>query len=239
MAEDYNFWNKTRAKALKAQQRATRVRAKPQGSVYGHKVKNNIPVHTGTAGASIYARRSGALNWATRPINAWGKRVNRFMGSPATGTAGKAIGFRGALKGSIKMLGSPLGLALGPGLGFAMGYQEGGAWGGVKGIALQTATDTAIGFAANSFGLTGLGIRGVLALGGIGIAAAGIGYATYAALDYGNRYMRQRNKMELSSPNVDIFGTAATMRQRSLSAMHESHTNMRSALGNEAMFLHR
>lgn len=179
-------------------------------------------------------------NW-DRPSRSWNRAVSKFVGSGEgiTGHGGRAISMRGALKGTLKAMGTPMGLAFGPGIGFALGYSEGGLSGGFAGAAESTIMMAGFEMGARTLGLAGIGIKGGLALGGIGMAAAGVGYATHAALEHGNRYMRNRGKMELSAPTLDVFGTAATMRQRSLAAMNDSHINMRNALGNEAMYLHR
>jgi hypothetical protein len=49
---------------------------------------------------------------------------------------------------------------------------------------------------------------------------------------------KQVRSLELGTPVLDQFGTIATLRQRSLSAIQNSHVNGRMALGNEAALLH-
>ena len=79
------------------------------------------------------------------------------------------------------------------------------------------------------------------------VAAAAGGY--YAAKATGNAVMgvlkkgyqyRQRQKSINTSGSMAAFNTsgAHTMRQRAVEAIHKSHLNARSALGNEAQFMH-
>lgn len=49
---------------------------------------------------------------------------------------------------------------------------------------------------------------------------------------------KQVRALELGTPMSDQFGTISTLRQRSLSAIQNSHVNGRMALGNEAALLH-
>ena len=78
-----------------------------------------------------------------------------------------------------------------------------------------------------------------------GAAAMGGKYA----LDSGNSYLASRKNLSFGTgptqatqgaidPRTGI-GTIATMRQRSLAAMQRSHLNMRSAMGQEAFYMHR
>jgi hypothetical protein len=97
-------------------------------------------------------------------------------------------------------------------------------------------------------------LGGTLAFGAGGILGAvinpwtiGIGAAIYAYGEY-EEYSRKtdlgiaRNKqigsLELGAPIQDPFGTISTLRQRSLSAIQNTHVNGRMALGNEAALLH-
>ena len=50
--------------------------------------------------------------------------------------------------------------------------------------------------------------------------------------------LKQVRSLELGAPVLDQFGTIATLRQRSLSAIQNSHVNGRMALGSEAALLH-
>ena len=159
-----------------------------------------------------------------RAHRAWGRAVNRTFGP----THPRSIG--GKFKTSLKGITSKGGLA-GIGIGAAIGYHDEGTWGAIKGGAESAAWEVGLSFAARAAG----GIKGI---GMLGLGAAAV-YGGIAAVDYGNQYIRNRNNMELAGPNIDLFGNVATMRQRSLAMMSQSHLNMRSALGNEAMFVHR
>jgi len=54
----------------------------------------------------------------------------------------------------------------------------------------------------------------------------------------GNAKLRQIEALDMGRPITDQFGTISTLRQRSLSALQNSHVNGRMALGNEAALLH-
>jgi hypothetical protein len=74
----------------------------------------------------------------------------------------------------------------------------------------------------------------------LGLAAvAAIGAGGYAAGNAAREHVRGLRHLELGTPIVDPFGTAATLRQRSLSAMNRTHMNGRMAIGNEGYLLHR
>ncbi len=113
------------------------------------------------------------------------------------------------------------------------GYQEGGVWGATKGVAESVAI--------NSIS-TGLFNAAVGAVGSvplaIGAAAVGGAYGYYRLGEAGQTYAKNLRKLEMGSETVDTFGTAASMRQRSLSAIQNSHVNGRMALGNEAGLMH-
>ena len=99
-----------------------------------------------------------------------------------------------------------------------------------------------VGFGAVTGGLAAVGMA---LINPWAMAIAGGIYAVEQALEFyddGNRAIaRQRmvNDLEMGSPVMDQFGTISTLRQRSLSAIQNSHVNGRMALGNEAALLHR
>lgn len=115
------------------------------------------------------------------------------------------------------------------GMGY-LSYKEEGLWGAAKSLTQQAA-----------MGYVGSALLGSLA--GPAMLATMGGAALYyggkAAIDAGKNYKARRRLLDFGNPLVDQYSTMATMRQRSMAAMMNSHTNMRSALGNEAMFVHR
>lgn len=84
-------------------------------------------------------------------------------------------------------------------------------------------------------GRTAISMGGALAIGGL-IGAAPI-YASYKALSMGRDKMKAARRLEMGTPIVDVFGTQATMRQRSLQAIQRSAISGRSALGMEAQLM--
>lgn len=115
------------------------------------------------------------------------------------------------------------------------GYREGGLLGAARGVATATAVNFAWGMGAEAVSAVGGGALSV----GVPLAMlAGVGYGTYKAIQFGNARIKKQRNLELGSPIVDPFGTAATMRQRSLQALQNSQFNGRSAFGSEAALMH-
>tara|TARA_Y100001938_G_C8017654_1_gene393480 strand:+ start:23 stop:1021 length:999 start_codon:yes stop_codon:yes gene_type:complete len=76
-----------------------------------------------------------------------------------------------------------------------------------------------------------------------GAAVAAVGYGTYSMISTGlqaGRQHRQRQRGIDTSGSMAAFMTqgASTMRARAVQAIHKSHLNARSALGQEAGFMH-
>lgn len=163
--------------------------------------------------------------------NPWYRKVDKWMGR-ATNPY-QAGSYKRVVSRALKAPGSPLSLAF-TGLFMYQGYQEGGIGGALRAGAESVGYEMVGSLAFESLKWAGGGAL----VGGLAVAGAAA-YGTYEALEYGNRYMKSRTRTEMSDPYVDKFGTIATMRQRSLQAMRDSHLNMRSALGNEATLLHR
>ncbi len=148
----------------------------------------------------------------------------------------KNMGFMGkAAKGGIKAnwMGNAVGLAF-VGYDAYQGYKEGG----VLGAAKNTATS------AISWGLMrgawnmAAGTLGSVPV-AIGAAAVGGAYGYYRMGEAGQKYSKNLKKLEFRGADIgDTFGTMATMRQRSLNAIQNSHVNGRMALGGEAAMMH-
>jgi hypothetical protein len=118
-------------------------------------------------------------------------------------------------------------------LSIYQGYQEGGVVGAVTGGATQLALGGLMRGALTSMG----GVATNPLLWGAA-AAAGIGYGGYKLGEAAQAHMKRHRNMEMGSDIVDTFGTMASIRQRSLSAIQNSHVNGRLALGNEASMMH-
>lgn len=134
------------------------------------------------------------------------------------------------------------------------GYQEGGVWGATKSVGTDIGTTYLLGRGFSFLGgvaakATGVGVAAAgLAAAGIGIygAASGQGFGGALGTVYGaisrpaiHDYAKSHARLEMGTPLVDPFGTAATMRQRSLMAIQNSRVNGRTALGNEATLLYQ
>lgn len=126
------------------------------------------------------------------------------------------------------------------GLGFLgweaySGYREGGAWGAAKNVGSSAATTYAIGAILGSGAVAGLAVAGAgaMALGGM------YAYDQFAK-ETGRQQAIQHARTEMGSGFVaDPFGTAATMRRRSIMALQNSRLNGTMALGNEAALTYR
>lgn len=85
------------------------------------------------------------------------------------------------------------------------------------------------------FGTVGGGVAGgLIAIAGVSAMVDYLSSAPQKAMDHGKR-LRQ---LETGGNFKDPYGTAFTMRQRSLQAINKSHLNARTALGNEAGYNH-
>ena len=169
---------------------------------------------------------------SVRALNAW----------RATGIHKSGVEFVKGELGLIKGMGW-FGKALGRGfLGASAyyGYQQGGVQGAVVETGKHLAMTYAMGAVLKAVGVgAGAGLAvgaGVATIGGL---AAGYHFATGGSIADAARpwmadHARRQAGLEMGSPIVDNFGTTATMRQRSLSAIQNSRLNGRTALGNEA-----
>jgi hypothetical protein len=136
---------------------------------------------------------------------------------------------KGKLLGKLgKMGGASLGVA-GLAWGIYSGYKEGGVSGAIR----ETATQGLIwgGLRVASIALSGWGTPLAIAI--------GIGYTGYQIGEVAGRYANRLRNIEMGAPIIDPFGTAATIRQRSLNALQNTHINGRSALGNESLLMGR
>ena len=142
--------------------------------------------------------------------------------------------------------GAKAGWATGSFIAGGAGAIEVGAIPGISGAA--AAGRLGIGARAAAFAGAGIGAGIGAAIGTLmnpyAWAVAGGIYAVGKIADNIDRKNRaiakqkQVRGLELGAPMLDQFGTVATLRQRSLSAIQNSHVNGRMALGNEAALLH-
>jgi hypothetical protein len=186
-----------------------------------------------------YMRKTPAANYlyknmsrATKESFGWmyedgvNKGFLGLKGSPLS----RGVGLKGMAKtaGSLSMRSIPL-LA---NIYFAYsGYKEGGIWGAIKGTGENIAATMAW-----NVGMDVLGVGANAAFIAAPFVAAGAGY--YALGEASNKKLAKSRKVNMVSDVVDRFGTMATMRQRSLAMIQNSHLNGRITLGNEALLVH-
>lgn len=147
---------------------------------------------------------------------------------------GKNEGFlgRGATGGMrANWLGNSIGLAA-MAYGAYQGYQQGGVVGAGKSVAADAMTWGIARGALNTIG----GIMNPVTLGAAAIGAGAFAY--YKMGEAGIARGKRIRNLEMGADIVDNFGTMATMRQRSLSALQNSHVNGRLAMGGEASMMH-
>jgi hypothetical protein len=137
----------------------------------------------------------------------------------------------GKLGGSIGVAGkvaSRYGGILMAAWAFYEGMKEGGITGGIKSSGRQTVSWGAIRMADAVLG----GVAGTALMAGEALAYGGYRFGRAA-----QKYGRGLRNISMAIPVVDPFGTAATMRQRSLSALQNTHINGRIVLGQEAILM--
>jgi len=206
--------------------------------------------------------------WNTGSNRVWGSLHHRVPGMARVGSsvrsyAGTAM-HQEAMKFTKESFGigkglSPLGKWMGRGfvgLSAIQGYHDAkkqgksGAWGATKGVAQYAAMNYGFKVATRALGLgstagaitAGVAVAGLAQVGMLthmAQSAQGGGLGQFLARPAVYQHMRQRAMLEMGRPAVDQFGTAATMRQRSLAAIQDSKLNGRVALGNEATLLYR
>lgn len=188
-----------------------------------------------------------------------GRGIREGIGSKSFKAGWKKVGWGGLAKGI-----GPVVTAY----AMYKGYKEEGVWGAAKAGAVSGASTylfgAGIGAAKKSLGLGMGGKKAALKamrargmspaarmaamraplIGAMGIAAIGLGAAVLATaaahqvLKAGNKRYKNSSRLEMGAPVIDQFGTAATMRGRSIQAIQSSATNGRYAFGNEASLMH-
>lgn len=117
------------------------------------------------------------------------------------------------------------------------GYKEGGILGAAKEGAYSIAASTAFQYVGAALGGAGMAV-----VGGAAAIAAG-GYASYALGEAGRRHASGLRQLEMGQQDqmqaaLSSAG-AATMRQRSVMALNNTHLNGRMSLGQEGYLIHR
>lgn len=154
----------------------------------------------------------------------------RFAAGRARRIGGKAsLGFAAKFAGSTLMKSIPIVSTVA--MAYS-GYQGNGMVGAVEGIAESMLTNAGIRQAATL-------LSNPVTLTLAGIAAAGA--ATYALGEAGRAHAQGLRNLEMGGPQIQealSSAGAATMRQRSMMALNNTHLNGRMAMGNEAALMH-
>lgn len=165
------------------------------------------------------------------------KSLARVVGGQAPVKMGAGAAARGAARVAFGTAGRAIPLVATAYFAYE-GYQQEGAWGAAKGIG-----ESALWSAAIHYGMAAVGGTAAAAvLAPVAAIGAGIGGA-YVMGEAGRAHAKGLRQMEMGQSDqmqaaVGSAG-AATMRQRSLMALNNTHLNGRMALGNEGFLMHR
>jgi len=210
-----------------------------------------------SAGAARFAYGSPGTR-GHQPGSGYGNRFQR-LGLKASATQ---LSYGGFMSLGARYLGGSVGATVGMAAGQAVGGLVGAtglpgseALGGAVGMGLGTAGALAGGYvgaaplagSVNALRLAGVNpVIGGLAVAGGAMAAVGVataGYGTYhvskAVANAGYAHSQMQRGVHTSG-SMAAFMTrgATTMRARAVQAFHRNHMNARSALGQEANFMH-
>jgi hypothetical protein len=212
--------------------------------------------HVREMGTNIGSNRTwGFLHQNVPGMARVGGSIRSYMG---TAMHQEAMAFTKESFGIGKHL-SPFGKWMGRGfvgLSAFMGYRDAhakgksGTWGAAKGVAEYAtmnygfkAVTRALGLGSTAgtigAGITLGAIAQVGALTHMAQSAQGGGLGQFLARPAVYQHMRQHAMLEMGRPAVDMYGTASTMRQRSLAAIQDSKLNGRVALGLEGQIMYR
>lgn len=202
-----------------------------QGGYVGRMANSTI----GRALGKGVATNFGA-EWAKQTVNGVEKEVFQGMyGFKSFGAATKHFaaawekGGIGSVAGEIGGLGMGLGWTAWAVADVYQGYKNGGVTGAVGNLA-QTAVTQAV--------WTGMKTLVAAPLMDGLIVAGAVGFGGYAFGEASRQLGKRVRNTELGAEIVDRFGQGATIRQRSLQAIHSSRINARQALGNEGQLMH-
>ncbi|MAE81783.1 MAG: hypothetical protein CMB80_03525 [Flammeovirgaceae bacterium] len=168
-----------------------------------------------------------------------------WQGAKAGFALGRGIGAAGGMGNAIRHARSGMGAAKATS-STALAVRTAGVGNALVKAGTIGRAATAGGLAgwAWGIGLGGVGAVTATLLSPISLAVMGATAVAGQAADFYERGtkagMRERQvrNLEMGAPVADPFGTISTLRQRSLSALQNSHVNGRMALGNEAALLH-
>lgn len=180
----------------------------------GRAIQEGIAADYGFIAAGKGAERS--FSFLGGPLKGGSKQFVQNMGAKSLGSAGKSLAGRLF----------PMAYT---GYQIYSGFQEGGVTGAVKGAASAALWSTAL--SAGKYLLDN-----PMTWLAAGAVAAGIG--GYAFGEAAQRYGKRVRGIEMGGGVLDQFGTVATLRQRSLMALQNTHLNGRQAIGMEAQLMH-
>lgn len=197
-----------------------------------HNMKRGIAEMTGldNSGAGMISASGRNVRYGGGLLSTGGWREIMHDVQPITGSKMFTQGARRTLRGS---LGKFAGKALFPAMFAYQAATEG------IGAATRDAVVSGAVFGAARWGLTKLGM-GLLNPFTLGAAALTGGIIDgRQALIAGREYLSSQSHTSFGSQFNDINGTAATMRQASLSAIQNSRINGRNSLGMEGSLMHQ
>lgn len=177
---------------------------------------------------SLPAFRNQAIGFQPAPRGAPSSFSRAMISQPKTvlkasaGLAGKTAWRSMSLLGTLHLAYS--------------GYKEEGVWGAAKGLGESALWSAGFRMA----GVVAGGVIGTLAIGVT--AAAAVGYAGYSIGERGRAHAKQLRQVEMGGGTkvMEALSShgAATMRQRAVMALNNTHLNGRSAMGSEASLMH-
>jgi len=202
------------------------------------------------SGYNIYSGYKEGGIWGAKDAAVWevaaGSAAARFAyGSVGSSGPSANIGLRARLAGiGMKNAGTAVAFGGGAGMGAGMARAGGAVLGASIGQAVLGTPGAFIGGFIGAAPLRFAATHPLIAGGMIATAgAAAVGYGTYSVVKGGLKAgydHRQRQKGIDTSGSMAAFMTqgAMTMRSRAVQSIHKSHLNARSALGQEAGFMH-
>ena len=150
-----------------------------------------------------------------------------------TASGAKRAGWKGSAGWAARFGGKTLLKSIGLVSTAAMaysGYQQNGAMGAARGVGESIAWNVVP-------RMIGVGLPAMLSMG----AVAAVGLGGYAVAQAGRAHAKGLRTLEMGTPQIlEALSSvgSATMRQRSLMALNNTHLNGRMAMGNEAAWMH-
>jgi len=186
------------------------------------------------AAAAKFSHKLTRLDKADRGPDGWTHKVEqRKMWTPFGKT------WMGAYMGLA--VGATVGANLASDLGETIGNAVGDGYTGSGLATVGSAAGTGLGAFAGAWATRALGRHPIIGtLGILGVMGAREVYkGTHEFVKSGYRKKQQTKGIDIAGDTAAFYTRAAvTMRQRAVQAIHKSHLNARSALGQEASFMH-